>query len=137
MTYRDFVRRQLRFDEAVRRKPYRDSVGKLTIGVGRNLDDKGLSAEEIAFLLENDINDAECDARRLVHNFDELSDQRKAVVINMAFNLGYERLARFTNTLNAVNQGRFKDAAAGMRDSLWAKQVGDRAERLAVIMENG
>lgn len=133
--YLAILRTQLRIDEGVRRFPYKDSVGKLTIGIGRNLTDVGLSENEITFLLENDIVEAERTARSLVRNFDELTDGRKAVVCNMAFNMGHSVLSHFKVTLKAINDGRWADAARGMRNSLWAKQVGDRAERLAKIME--
>jgi lysozyme len=55
----------------------------------------------------------------------------------MAFNLGIKKLMEFKNTLKAMSEGRYADAADGMRKSLWAKQVGKRAERLIHIMENG
>lgn len=133
MSYRDTLRVALPVDEGTRDKPYRDTVGKLTIGVGRNLDDVGVNEAEIALMLENDITRAEAAARRLVANFDELSDGRKAVVINMAFNLG-ERLAGFTATLTAIREGRFADAADEMLKSKWATQVGARARRLSAAM---
>ena len=135
--YRDQLRVQLAVDEGRRGKPYRDTVGKLTIGVGRNLDDVGLSPDEIGLLLENDINRAEAAAMRLVPGFALLSDARKCVIVNMAFNMGAGTLATFTSTLSAINRGQWRQAAAGMRDSLWAKQVGARAERLAKMMEQG
>jgi lysozyme len=122
-------------DEGFRLKPYHDSVGKLTIGVGRNLDDVGISASEADFLLVNDLDEAERSARRLLPNFDALSDVRRAVILNMAFNLGETRLAGFVNTLEAIREGRWDDAAAGMLASKWAKQVGARAVRLAASMQ--
>lgn len=66
-----------------------------------------------------------------------LSLNRQAVLCSMAFNLGKTKLLEFTNTLRAVKEGRYADAAKGMRNSLWAKQVGNRAERLATLMEQG
>lgn len=137
MTYLDIVRTQLRIDEGIRLKPYRDTVGKLTIGVGRNLDDVGLHPDEIALMLENDIAEAERTARILVPDFGNLSDVRKAVVINMAFNMGMAKLAKFVNTLRAINEGRFGAAADGMLASRWANQVGERAQRLAKQMRDG
>lgn len=135
-TYLDILNRQLPIDEGVRYKPYKDTMGILSIGVGRNLDQVGIRPDEMALMLRNDIADAEKIARRLVPVFDQLSEERKAVIVNMAFNLG-PRLGSFVNTLAAINRRDFKDAADGMRASLWAKQVGARAERLAVIMEGG
>jgi len=133
------VREQLRRQEGVKRCAYVDTVGKTSVGVGRNLTDKGLSPDEIDLLLTNDINDAEDDARRLLTDavFDALSEARKAVMVNMAFNLGYARLSRFSAMLGALKNGRYQDAAREMRNSAWATQVKGRAEELAVLMERG
>ena|SRR5678816_3388503 len=137
MTYRDIVRVQLKVDEGVRVKPYRDSVGKLTIGVGRNLDDVGISAKELEFLLDNDIDAAEKTAQTLFPSFDELSDARKAVLVNMAFNVGQARLSGFSKLRAAVERKDFEAASREMLDSGWASQVGPRATRLAAQMRNG
>lgn len=137
MSYTDIVKAQLRVDEAVRAKPYKDSVGKLTIGVGRNLDDVGLRADEIDYLLDNDVRVAENDARVLFSNFEALTNNRKAVLINMSFNLGRERLAQFHLFRQAVLAEDFGKAADEMLDSLWAKEVGLRAARLSKMMREG
>lgn len=137
MNYLQIAEEQIRRDEGVRLKPYRDTVGKLTIGAGRNLDDVGISDEEAEFLLANDIDRAANEARRLVPKFDLLSETRKAVMLNMVFNLGAAKLAGFKNFLAAVDDGRFTDAAAHMLDSMWAQQVGGRAVRLARQMKEG
>lgn len=137
VSHRDIVRAQLRIDEDVRTKPYRDSVGKLSIGVGRNLDDVGLSTDEINYLLENDITRAETDCVKLFANFDTLSDNRRAVLVNMGFNLGRDRLAGFKKFRAAVEACDFDRAAKEMLDSRWASQVGMRALRLAKQMKEG
>jgi lysozyme len=137
MTYRDIAKAQLRLDEGVRTKVYKDSLGIESIGVGRNLRDKGLSMLEVDYLLENDLTDAERDARSLVAAFDKLSEERKAVLVNMAFNLGRSRLASFKRFLEAVNAGAWEQASAEMLDSIWASQVGARAQRLAKKMREG
>ena len=137
MSYRDQLRPILGQDEGVRSKPYRCTAGKLTIGIGRNLEDVGLSQDEIGLLLENDIARSELAARRLVPGFDALTDARKVVVVSMAFNLGEAGLSKFKATLASINKGQWATAAAGMRASLWAQQVGGRAERLAKMMERG
>lgn len=136
MNYRDILRHQLPIDEGRESKPYPDTVGKLTIGVGRNLDDVGLFADEIALMLENDIARAERATRALVPTFDSLSDTRKAVLCNMAF-MGQGKLAGFKKMLRAVNEGRFSDAADEILDSKYARQVGERAKRLAELMRKG
>jgi len=137
MSYRDQLRPILANDEGKRNKPYRDTVGKLTIGIGRNLEDVGLSDDEIGLLLENDIARAELSARRLIPQFDALSPARQCVVVSMAFNMGEATLSTFKTTLACINSGRWDSAAAGMRQSKWAQQVGARAERLAKMMEQG
>jgi lysozyme len=100
VSWRDIVSHQLRIDEGVRNRPYKDTVGKLTIGVGRNLDDVGVNDDEIALMLDHDIDEAERTARRvLVGSFDDLTDERKAAVVNMAFNMGFDRLSGFKKCL--------------------------------------
>lgn len=133
MSYADILREQLIVDEGRRAFPYRDMVGKLTIGVGHNLTDNGISQPVQDLLLSEDIEAAESLARALVPAFDSLSDVRRAVVANMAFNLG-SRLAEFVNTLAAINEQRWADAADGMLASAWAREVGVRATRLANMM---
>ena len=137
--WKETVREQLKRHEGVKRVAYLDTVGKVTAGCGRNLTDKGLSPVEIDMLLTNDIADAEEDARRLLSDsgFEALTDTRKVVMVNMAFNLGYARLSRFRAMLGALKAGRWKDAAAEMRNSAWATQVKGRAEELAKLMEQG
>lgn len=134
MTYLDILHAQLRVDEGYRLKPYPDTEGKITIGIGRNLTDVGVSRGEVALMFDNDLATAESTARKLVPNFDALSDARRAVVMNMAFNMGFTSLATFVNTLKAIDERRFDAAADGMLASKWAKQVGPRADRLAETM---
>jgi lysozyme len=137
MSYLDILKAQLKIDEGVKNKPYKDTVGKLTIGCGRNLDDVGLRDSEIDFLLDNDIASAEKDARILVIAFDQLNDVRKAVVLNMVFNMGFSVFSQFRQTIAAINSGDYTKAAAGMLASHWAQQVGERAQRLAEQMAKG
>jgi len=137
MNYLDICKVQLPIDEGVRAKPYKDAVGKLTVGVGRNLDDRGLMPDEITLLLKNDIAQADKDARILVPSFDSLSEPRKAVLVMMAFNLGVTRLSGFVNFLGAIADKEWREAESAMMDSKWALQVGQRAMRLATMMREG
>lgn len=124
-------------DEGLRLKPYKDTVGKLTIGVGRNLDDRGISVDEARILLDHDIDDHENELRAKWPHYDKLDDVRQEVLLNMAFNLGVPGLLKFVNTLAAVVAGDFDAAAYGMLHSKWASQVGKRASRLAEEMRTG
>lgn len=127
---------QLLKHEGLRLKPYTDTVGKLTIGVGRNLTDKGISEEEAYLLLMNDLKEVIADLSTFEW-YEGLDEIRKRVVIDMRFNLGPGGFRTFTNTIKAISEGRYQDAAQGMRRSKWARQVGRRAERLVRMMETG
>lgn len=86
---------ELERDEALRLKPYRDSVGKLSIGIGRNLDDKGISKDEALMMLQNDIAEHLALLDRHLSWWRNMNDPRQRALANMAFNLrsGPERRA--------------------------------------------
>lgn len=137
MSHRDIVRAQLLIDEDLRLKPYKDSLGLITIGVGRCLDTKGITRQEAFALLDNDIADAERDCAALFPSFDQLSENRRAVLLNMAFNIGRERLSGFRLFRQAIDSGDWGRAAQEMLASRWAEQTGIRAKRLAAQMIAG
>ena len=93
----------LEWAEGRRPFPYEDSVGKVTIGVGRNLDDRGLSDKEIDTLKENDMQIAIHQASLLPY-WNELDDVRKVVIADMVFNLGIRRFKGFVRTNEALEQ---------------------------------
>lgn len=133
----DRLAQQLEVDEKKCPRIYLDSVGKWTGGVGRNLSDRPFSDDEIALMLKNDIAMVERDLDRSLPWWRSLTDARQNVLANMCFNLGITRLLRFKNTLKAMQAHRYEAAAVGMLDSKWAKQVGQRAIRLAEMMRKG
>jgi lysozyme len=124
-------------DEGLRLKPYRCTAGKLTIGVGRNLDDMGITEDEARLLLRNDIARVEAECRREFPWFGALDEVREAVVLNMVFNLGITKFKGFVNTIADISAGNYESAASRMLQSLWARQVGNRALRLAEMMRTG
>lgn len=132
------LRAQLVRHEGLRLKPYRDTVGKLTLGIGRNLDDVGISESEAYVLVDNDITRVK---RGLVEAypgwFPLLDGVRQAVLVNMGFNLGLAGLAGFKQTLAAVARGDYAAASRGMLASKWARQTGSRATELAAQMRTG
>ena len=128
---------QLLRDEELRLKPYTDSVGKLTIGVGRNLTDKGISFQEAQLLLTNDISAATADLQAALPWTAMLDNVRKGALLNMTFNLGIGGLLEFHDFLARMQRGDFPGAAGAMLDSLWARQVGARATRLSIQIEKG
>lgn len=131
------LRKQLIRDEGVRKHAYKDSLGYLTIGVGRLVDKAkggGLRDNEIEFMLDNDIQDRIAELNRVLPWLSNLSEARQGVLLNMSFQLGIEGVLNFKNTLSLIKQGLYKEASDNMLKSLWAKQTPERAARLAKQM---
>lgn len=120
-----------------RHMPYKCPADMLTIGYGRNLEERGISTEEAEFLLINDIQDVTQELKTQIKPWHSLKAERQAVLINMAFNLGVPRLMGFKNMLAALAAKNYPLAAAEMLNSKWARQVGKRAQELANQMETG
>ena len=128
---------QLRLHEGERLFPYKCTAGRLTIGVGRNLDDRGITAEESAYLLGNDIDDYWERLETELPWILDLDPVRQRVLLDMAFNLGIGGLLGFRMTLAAIRGKEYERAAAMMLQSRWATQVGERAKRLSRMMFTG
>ena len=128
---------QLKVHEGLRLKPYKDTVGKWTIGIGRNLEDKGITEQEALFMLNNDVDYFHDKIKKEINWFWALDDVRQNVLVNMAFNLGVSGLLTFKNTLSLISFNRYEEAAEEMLNSKWARQVGYRAEELAEQMRTG
>ena len=132
--------KQLRRDEGEVLHVYPDHLGFWTIGVGRLIDKRkggGITAEESAYLLNNDIDRKDADLRRRAPWVSKLDDARYGVLLNMAFQMGVDGLLKFVNTLKMVEAGHYDAAGEGMRNSLWYKQTPERAERLIKQMKTG
>ncbi len=131
--------------EALRLRPYDDAtgkpllpgdtlIGKLTVGVGRNLSDTDLSEDEWKMFLARDVASATRDVRVLCPVYDDLSRPRQLVLLSLAFNLGRNRLSLFRRFLSAVELGHYDDAADELLDSRAAKQAPERYQQLAWMM---
>jgi|TARA_R100001460_G_scaffold103985_1_gene149460 lysozyme len=137
---------------------YKDSLGIETIGIGRNLKDRGISKEELDHLdipsmdtvYEHGITEA--DARYLAMNdmaiverelvavhkcVEDLDAVRQLILMDMAFNMGVPRLCKFKNMWSAIHEQKFDIASLEMMDSRWARQVGRRARILSDAMKSG
>lgn len=123
--------------EGLRLKPYRCSANKLTIGVGRNLDDVGLSETEAYYLLDNDLKACENVCQYTFPWFEKLNILRQGIIIEMVFNLGIIGFLGFKKMIKALSIQDFAGASQEMIDSRWAKQVGQRANRLSLMMKTG
>ena len=128
---------QLKVYEGLKLKPYRDTVGKLTIGYGRNLDDNGIGKEEAEAMLNSDVETVTGQLKSAYPWFESLDYARQAVVINMAFNMGMSKFAGFAKMIAAIRAEDYSTATAEMLDSRWAAQVGARALKLSAMMKTG
>ena len=134
----DRIKEQLVRHEGLRLKPYRCTAGKLTIGIGRNLDDCGISQSEAYIMLINDIMNCEKQLQTKIPDiYNGLDEVRKSVLLNMCFNLGISGLLGFKNSLAFIKAGDWERAANNMLVSRWAKQVGRRAIELSELMRKG
>lgn len=136
MSPNEALRQQLIDHEGLRLKIYVDTVGKRTIGVGRNLDDKGITQAEALHLLDNDLWECITDLVGFEW-FERLDPVRQRALVDMRFNLGPTRFRTFHRTLLALANGQYGVAADGMLASKWASQVGRRATRLAGMVRSG
>ena len=138
--------------EGIRLSPYRCSKGKLTIGIGRNLEANPLSKEELKivgdwrhgitkqaafYLLRNDICHTEKELRRRIAFWEQLDDERQYALLDMAFNLGAEGLCKFKKMLGFLWMGDYKQAAAECLNSQYAKDTGRRSRCIAATIRTG
>ena len=155
---RTHLLKQLMKSEGLRLEVYQDTLGIDTIGVGRNLQDRGITKEELdaldipnietvyqhgitesdaMFLLENDVQIVEEELLKAHPCIAELDAVRQLVLVDMAFNMGVPRLCKFKKMWAGVHEGDFRTAAKEMLDSRWAIQVKSRSHKLAHAMHHG
>lgn len=147
MTIKEFITN----NEGRRKNPYKCPAGFNTIGVGWNMDAHPLPApmqsyldehgeiteEMIDNLIEISILSATSDCEDLFPDFDNFSDTRRMALIDFLFNLGKKKAMQFTKSIHKINIGHWQDAANAMRESLWAKQVKNRAVIVTAMIEEG
>jgi len=130
----------LRKHEGVETHAYVDTVGKTTIGVGRNIDPKGglgLSSDEINYLLANDVKRVNAELVAAFSWYRTLGTARKDAIMDMCFNMGLPRFKKFKKALAGMAKGDYKTAAIEFLDSRWANQVGQRAITVTDIIRSG
>ena len=144
--------------EGLKLQVYKDTLGIDTIGIGRNLEDRGISQEELddldipnmdviyeygiteadaVYLAQNDVQIVEEELLRAHPCVDRLDSVRQLILMDMAFNMGVPRLCKFKKMWNAIHEEKFDVAAKEMLDSRWANQVKSRSVKLANAMHNG
>lgn len=90
--------------------------------------------ERILDVFHVDCNAACEDASALFLNFSSHPETVQRVLVNMAFNLGRNRLGKFKKMITAVNEGNYTKAADEMVDSKWYRQVKTRGVELVELM---
>lgn len=133
---------ELKRDEGSKKKNgrhlvYRDSKGILTLGYGRNVQDRGISEYEATLLLDEDVLECIQDLDKRYPWISKLTDVRQRALLNMRFNMGQGSFDTFQATLAHLEAGRWKEAANNIRASKYARDVGERAMRVAHMIEFG
>ena len=131
---------QLSIHEGVKKFAYKCPSGKITVGIGRNIDSDGglgLSDDEIIYLLRNDISRIDEELTNAFRFYKELDRVRKDAMINICFNLGLTRLRSFREALGRMEKKEYPEAAVEFLDSLWASQVGQRALDVTYMIQHG
>lgn len=123
--------------ESYKQFPYTDTTGHLTIGIGRNISDRGISTTEALYLLDDDIIYFTSKLNHHLSFFSSLNENRQIALIDMCFNLGIQGFLGFNNTIAALEAENYQLASECMLDSKWAEQVGQRATTLAGIVRTG
>lgn len=140
--------KELREDEGVRLRPYDDATGSiirvlptggnLTIGIGRNLSGRGLSSDEVDHLLRNDLRLVYQAAKQVFPDFDTYTQNRRASLLNLLFNLGPGTFITFKNTIKSIREQRWADAATNLLASRWATQIQpSRRDRIVKQIREG
>jgi lysozyme len=133
----DLLKQRIIAHEGLKLKPYKDTVGKLTIGVGRNLDDCGISEDEALGMLDHDLTRCQLELLQFKWYLD-LDEVRKGVIIELVFNMGLTKVLMFKNMISFLIAKDYENASKELLDSAWAKQVGvKRSKTLADVLKSG
>lgn len=111
-------------------KLYYDSRKVPTLGIGHNIRDRPISIQAAEVIFNDDLREVEEELAQVWPFASSLSEARYGVVLNMAFNLGTNGLAKFHRFRAALEEGDWNRACDEMRESDWFVQVGDRVLRL-------
>tara|TARA_R110002049_G_scaffold109048_1_gene257683 strand:+ start:300 stop:719 length:420 start_codon:yes stop_codon:yes gene_type:complete len=128
---------QLKDFEGLELKPYRCTSNKLTIGLGRNLEDNGITEEEAYYLATNDLDNLMDELDRKIPWWNDLNDSRKRALLNLAYNVGTPTLMKFKKTLEHLKNGLYTEASEEVLQSRWADQVGRRATFISEVFKTG
>ena len=134
MSYVELAKTLIKRHEGLSLTMYKDTVGKNTIGYGHNLDDKPITEQTADVMLEEDMVSFVVKAQKYPW-FSKLTDTRKAVIVDMVFNMG--SVDEWHNFQDCLDKNDYAGAAAAMLASKWATQVHGRAIELSKLMAQG
>ena len=130
------IKALLSLEEGVRLFPYTDTRGKLTVGIGHNLSDDGISTGVANLMFVEDLTNAQVVLQTCLPSWQTLDEVRQAVMLDLAFNLSHE-LFGFRTFLGYMADKHFDDAASDLVTTLWYTQVGVRGPRLVTMLRSG
>ena len=135
------LREQLKIDEGVEYRVYNDHLGYKTLGIGHLVVPGDLeydapvgtyvSEDRVNEIFDKDVITYIDEAKKVFGNLEGMPEEAQQVIVNMCFNMGAPRLAKFKNFIRAIHDEDWATASVEMLDSKWATQVGPRANRLA------
>ena len=129
------LREDLIAEEGIRLKPYLCPAGKTTIGVGRNLDDVGITQDEAMEMLDNDIERVKAQLAKALPWLETKSSDVQRAIANMTFQMGIGALLKFKKMLAALQARDYNAARREALDSTWAKQTPQRAKRVTDLFK--
>ena len=126
------VQAWIKQDEGLKLETYVDTTGHLTVGWGRNLQN-GIRLDEAELMFQNDLTQT---VNELLQQpwYGSLPHNVQNALINMNFNLGITKLLEFKDMITALEHKNYRAAAQAALNSLWAKQVPNRAKEIAVMI---
>ena len=141
--------KMLSFDEGIKHNAYLDTKGILTVGIGHNLiadpahdilrrDIKLgdlITANEIECLFNRDLRTVTSGLHTNIHNFEQLKDKYKVILVNMCFNMGINRLINFKNTIACMQADNVTGVINGLLGSAYASQLPGRAKRMSLLAQ--
>ncbi len=133
----DRLRAQLILHEDYRDRPYVDTVGQITVGIGHNISAQAIAPDIIERWYTEDVAEALKTCHALYPDFDVYDEVRQRVLLDLAFNLGITKLRKFYATNAAIRRGQWDLAAIHLQDSHWFSQVKTRGPRLVRMLRTG
>lgn len=152
MMDQNLIIERLKFHEGFKLTPYKDTRGRLTIGIGRCIDTNPFSQQELNFLgdwqhgitpcaayqlCRNDINKCKTDLNTLGVWYHNLDDERKYALLDMCFQMGFQNLKEFKNMIKHLQNKDWQGAYYECLNSDYAKQTPTRAKRIAILLKTG